>query len=118
MGISACRRDRRWLRRRPAHRTARWSSLALRRTLWLLDMAAELEAQCREQLVGELLLAARAEAGKHRRADHRRGNALVDRRLQRPASLAGIGDPAMEVGQVGILAQGTGGGVEEPRTDH
>src|SRR5262252_9223504 len=117
MGISAYRRDRRWPRRRPTHRTARCSSLALRGTLRLLDMAAELEAQRREQLVGELLLAARAEAGEEGRADHRRGDALVDRRLQCPAPLAGIGDPAVEVGQVGILAQCAGGEVEQPRAD-
>ncbi len=40
----------------------------------LFDMATELKTKCREQLVRELIRAARAEACVQRRAENRRGD--------------------------------------------
>src|SRR5918993_1230114 len=64
----------------------------------LLDMPAELVAHGREQLVGEIRLAARAEPLVERRRQDMRRHTLVDRRLDGPAALAGIGHPASELG--------------------
>src|SRR5215208_698920 len=81
----------------------------------LLDMPAKLIAHGREQLVGKIRLAARAEPLVERRRQDMRRHALVDRRLDRPAALAGIGHPAGELGQVRILDQRRGLQVEQPR---
>src|SRR5882724_7336919 len=94
-----------------------YSSATLCLARRLLEMTAEFVAHRRQQLVGILLLAARAEAREQRRADDRSGNPLVDRRLKRPTTLARVGDPAMEVGQIGVLAQRAGSQVQQPRAD-
>jgi hypothetical protein len=83
----------------------------------LLEMAAELEAHGGEQAVLELRLAARAEAFEERGGEDVRRHALVDRGVERPSPLAGIGDPAGEALEARITRQGGGGEVEEPRRD-
>ena len=50
-------------------------------------------------------LAARAEPLEERRAEHRHRDALVDRREDRPASLAGVGHAAGEAVQVGVRVE-------------
>src|ERR1700678_2323959 len=56
------------------------------------DVPAELVSHCRQQLVGEAFLFARAEAGIERRGQDIRRDGLFDRRLDGPAALAGILD--------------------------
>ena len=63
----------------------------------LLDMPAELVAHRREQLVGEIRFAARAEPLVQRRGQHMGRHALIDRGLDGPAAFAGIGHPAREM---------------------
>src|SRR5215469_4224444 len=53
-----------------------------------LEVAAELIAHGREQLVLEFCAAARAEALVERGGEHRCGDALVDPRFDRPAPFA------------------------------
>ena len=89
---------------------------------WGLDqlfflVSAELVSHRREQLVGEVLCAARGEALRQRGAQDRRGDALVDGRLEGPAPLARVGHATCEPDEVGALLQRCGGEVEEPRTD-
>ncbi len=81
----------RWDHRRPSLRRTRdgespntpaWSLSSLR----LLDVAAELAAHGREQLVGEVGLAARRESPVEGGREHRGRHALVDGRLDRPAA--------------------------------
>src|ERR1700678_2298831 len=57
----------------------------------LLDMATKFESERGEELVLVVGLAAGGEAGEQRIGDHRRRHALVDRRQQGPAALAGVG---------------------------
>ena len=70
-----------------------WAPASRRR---LLEMAAELVAHGRQQLVGEVRLAARAEALVQRGGEDGRRHRLVDGRLDRPPPLAGIGHAALE----------------------
>src|ERR1035438_3111624 len=63
---------------------------------FLLEMAAELEAHRGEHLVLEIRLAARTESRIERRRQDRRGDGFVDRRFDRPASFARIGDVRSE----------------------
>src|SRR5262245_48937719 len=65
----------------------------------LLLVPSELIAHGGEQLVGEVGLAARAEALVEGGGEHVGGNALVDCRLDGPAALPGIGHPACELRQ-------------------
>ena len=81
-------------------------------------MAAELVAHRREQLVGEVGLAARAEALVERRGEDRRRHGFVDGGLDRPAAFAGIGDAAGEFRQCGIACRARRGQVEQPGRDH
>ncbi len=64
-----------------------------------------------------MVLAARGEALEQRGGEHRGGNTGVDGRLDRPPALAGIGDPAGQSVERGVLLQGRGGQVEQPRGD-
>src|SRR4051794_5074959 len=75
------------------------------RSLCLLLVAAELEAHRGQELVGELGLAARLEAAEQGGAQHGSGNRFVDRGLQRPATFAGVADPAGESFEVRALEQ-------------
>ena len=76
--------------RKIAGRAEEDQSIRLRRThlALLLDVAAELEAHGGEKLVGEIRLAARAEALIKCGGQHIGGHGFVDRRLDRPAALA------------------------------
>ena len=77
----SCRPGRRWRRRRPGRRTA---SSAVGMVIapgvqdFLLEVAAEGEPHRREDLIGEVVVAARAEPGEQGRAEDGRGHALVD----------------------------------------
>ena len=82
-----------------------------------LFVSAELISQRGEQLVGEVLIAARGEALRQRGAQDRRRYALVDGCLEGPASLTRIRDVAREPAEVGALLQGGGREVEEPGAD-
>ena len=62
----------------------------------LFHVAAELKAHGRQQLVGEVGLAARRESFVERRGEHRRRHGLVDGGLDRPAAFARIGHPPGE----------------------
>ena len=72
--------------------------------LRLLEMPAELEAHRRQQLVLVLGVAARDEALIERGAQHRHRHALVDSRLDRPATFAGIGHATGEFRERQILS--------------
>src|SRR5471030_2965719 len=92
--------------------------LLIRRRLGaLLGVAAEALAHRRQHLVRIVGVAARAETGEQRRAQYRRGHALVDGGVDGPAALAGIGDAAGESVQGRILAQRGGRQIEQPGTD-
>src|SRR5438067_11757986 len=80
-------------------------------------MAAELEPHGGEQAVLELRLAARAEAFEERGGEDVRRHPLVDRGVERPSPLAGIGDPAGEALEARIARERGGGEVEQPGGD-
>ena len=61
------------------------------------DMAAELVAHGREQLLAEAVLDARAEARIERGGQHIGRHGLLDRGVDRPAAFAGILDEAVEI---------------------
>ena len=84
----------------------------------LLVVAAELLAHRREHLVAEVVEPARGEALVQRGGEDRRRHALVDRRDRGPAALAGVGDAAGEVGEVGRFLHRRRGQVEQPGADH
>src|SRR3954464_15372502 len=84
----------------------------------LLLMSSELLTQGGEQLVGEVGLAARAEALVQRRREDVRGHALLDRGERRPAPLPRVRDAAGKAPDVGILLQRGSRQVEQPRLDH
>src|SRR5689334_10228676 len=95
--------------------TGGWSGVAagsLARRL--LDVPAELVAHRREQLVGELGLAARGEAIVKRCRQHVCRRALVDCSLDRPAPLTRVGNSAGEAGKLRILCEGIRRQVQEP----
>ena len=81
-------------------------------------MPAELEAHRGQQLVGELRLAARTESRVERGAENGHRHGLVDGRLDRPPSLAGIRHPAVELRERRILEQGGRCQIQQPRRDH
>src|SRR5437016_5289346 len=93
------------------------------RTKWtscsglLLQVAAEGETHGREEPVGVLVAAARAEPLEQGRAEHAGGYALVDGRLDGPAPLARVGHSAREVGQIGAVQEGLRRQVEQPGGD-
>ena len=70
-----------------------------------LDVAAELLAHRRQQLVGVDRLAAAAEPREQRGRQHRRRHALVDGGLDRPPALAGVRHPAGQPVQVRVGRQ-------------
>src|SRR5262249_16859056 len=104
--------DRPLRRKTPARRRA------AARSWRLLDVPAELEAHRREHAVLEFGLAARAEALEQRRGEHMRGNAGIDRRIERPPSLAGVRYAPGELRERRIGEERAGGEVEQPRRDH
>ena len=82
-----------------------------------LHVSAELITHRREQLVLEVRFAARAETCVQRGRQDRSGDRLVDRRHDRPASLAGVGHAAGELRQRRILQQRDRREVEQPGGD-
>ena len=75
-------------------------------------------AHGREDLVGEVAVAARLEPLVERGGDDRGGDARVDGGLHRPATLARVRHPPGEVVEVGGAGERVGGQVDEPRPDH
>src|SRR3954451_25273051 len=107
-------------RRAAARSSARTSSSVATRIASLarlLVVAAELLAHRREDLVAEVAEPARGEALVEGGGEDRRRDALVDRRDRGPAALAGVGDAAAEVGEVGRFPQRRRGQVEQPGAD-
>src|ERR1700722_321925 len=80
-------------------------------------MAAELEAQRRQQFVLEVRFAARTEALEERRGEDRRRHRLVNGGLDRPTPFAGVGNSARELRQRGILDERRCGQIEQPGGD-
>jgi hypothetical protein len=78
---------------------------------------AELVAERREDLRAVGIVLARAEPGEERERDDRRRDVAVDRLLDGPAALPGIGHPALEVREVRVLRERPFGQFEQPRTD-
>src|ERR1700679_1985661 len=64
------------------------------------DMAAEPKAHGREQFFAEGVAHPRTEAGIERGRQHLGRHRLLDRRLDGPAALTGIGDVAGELGEL------------------
>src|SRR6056297_1782226 len=95
-----------------------WSGGEEGRSALLLEVTAELVAHRREELVPVLGLAAGGEPIVEGGTQHGGGDAFLDGGLERPATLAGVGDPATEVGEVVIFVEGLGGEVEQPGPDH
>src|SRR4051812_17837481 len=61
---------------------------------------------------------ARAEARLQRKRDDRGGDVAVDRLLDGPAALAGVGDPALQLREVlAVLLERVRGELEQPRAD-
>ena len=81
-------------------------------------MTAELIAHRREDLVGEIRLAARAEALEECRGEQRGRRAGLDRRKAGPAALARVRDPTAESFELRIRAQRRSGQIQEPGGDH
>ena len=77
-------------------------------------MAAELVTQGGQHLVGEVGLAARAEAFVERGTENGNRNRLVDGRPDRPAPLARVRHPASELRQVRAFEERDGGQIQEP----
>ena len=67
--------------------------------LAFLQVTAKTKAHGRKQFVLVIRFAARGEPLVERRRQHRHRHALINRRLDRPAAFAGIGDPAGELRQ-------------------
>src|SRR6185312_14727737 len=84
----------------------------------LLLVAAELVAESREYLVGEVALTPGAEALVECGAQHRRGNRFVDRGGDGPAPLARVGDSSGKARKIRTLVQCPGGEIEQPGADH
>ena len=83
----------------------------------LLQVASEREAHGRERAVGEVALAARAEAREERAREHGHRRARLVRGLERPAALARVRDAPAELVERRLLVQRLGGQVEQPRRD-
>src|ERR1700730_15439494 len=102
-------RDRPWPRKRPARRHADHSFVISSGDALLasrfLDVAAEFVTHGGKQFVGKIRLAPRTEAFvKSGRQDMRR-HRLIDRRLDRPAALTRIRDPASEARERGVFSK-------------
>ena len=80
-------------------------------------MAAEFVAHGGEESVGVRALAAGREAAEEGGAEDRDGDAFVDGGEHGPAALAGVGDAAGEVVEVGVLRERVRRQVEQPRGD-
>src|SRR5206468_12792983 len=83
----------------------------------LFQVAAELIAHGREQLVGEVRLAARAEAFIVGGGEDGRRYRFVDGRPDRPPPLAGIGYAPLEALERGVLDERRRRQVEQPGGD-
>src|ERR1039457_5234442 len=83
----------------------------------LLRVPAEFAAQRGQELVAELAKPAGLEPLNQRGGDDRCRHALVDRRDDRPAAFAGVGDVSREAGQLRRLGERVGGQVDQPRPD-
>jgi len=94
---------------RPA--ACRWLSPSSRR-------GAELERIAESSLSAKSASAPRGETVVERCGDDRGRRAGVDGRVDRPAALAGVRDPAGEVVEMWRLGQGVSGEVEQPGGDH
>src|SRR5712691_4152460 len=92
-------------------------SVSYARLVLLLRVPAELAAHRVQDLAGELAERAGLEPLDQRGGDHRGGNALVHRGQDRPAALAGVGDPSGEVVQLRGPGQRVGGQVDQPGPD-
>ena len=79
-----------------------------------ISMAAEGGTHRREQLLGIVVLAPRAEASIQRSADDGNRDGFVDRCLYRPAPLAGVRHMAAEGGEIPVREQRLRGKVEQP----
>ena len=67
------------------------------------DVAAELGAHRRQHLVGDVAARPRESNRSYSAAlQHRRGHALVDRGVDRPAALAAVADAALEARQLRV----------------
>ena len=77
-------------------------------------MPAELLAHGGQDLFGEGVVLARAEAGVERGGQHLGRDGLLDCRLDRLAALAGILDVTGEFLEVRILGERDRGQIEEP----
>src|ERR1700733_3870 len=97
MEKSAYARGRRWPRKIQKRQTGNPASGSLRFFGGLFFMAPKLITHRRKQLGGIFFTAARSEAREERRADYRRRNALVNRRLHRPPSFSRIRHSSREV---------------------
>src|SRR5207248_1676094 len=87
-------------------------------SLGLHRVAAELVPKGGQHLRAVRIVLARAEPGLEGERDDRRRDVVVDCLLHRPAALAGILDPALEVRQVlAVRLEGQRGELEEPRPD-
>src|SRR5664280_3892286 len=73
--------------------------------LLTLDMSAESEAHRRKHLFTESVLLPRAETGVESTGEHIYRDRLLDRGLDRPATLTGILDETGELLQLRILRQ-------------
>src|SRR5665213_3176639 len=87
------------------------------RGLLALDVATETKAHRREHLFSESVFLPRAEPGEKRSRQHVRWNRLLDRSLDRPASLAGILDIAGEFLELRIFHERGGAEIEQPGRD-
>src|SRR5437870_5488707 len=79
-----------------------------------LGVTAELLAQRRQDLLGERLLCAGAEARVERGGEHVGRDVLVDRRLDRPSALTGVLHEACVRGELRIRAERDFQQIEEP----
>src|ERR1700735_2414503 len=82
-----------------------------------LQVAAEFEAHGGEKFVGEVSLAAGAEALVERGSENVGGDGFVDGGFDGPSAFAGIGDFALELRQIRIFDQRGGSEIQEPGRD-
>src|SRR5215471_21144375 len=83
----------------------------------LFQMSTELVTHGREQFIGEICLAARAEPLVQSRRQDRRGHGLVNGGLDRPAPLARVRHPPSELRQSWIRDEGRRREIQQPRRD-
>src|SRR5712692_4436172 len=82
------------------------------------QVSAELVAQRREQFIGEICLAARAETLIQGGRQDVHGHSLIDGGLDRPAPLARVRHPSGEFCESRIRDQGGCREIQQPRRDH